>query len=101
MTTVATPPRSGNPAPGVIFECVTLGDPGSFLRAVLNDDLTVTVQDAHTTRTVSVGVFYSQGILQAWAARCHWGEEGWTLGPVGVRMARNFGRGELGLAPRA
>lgn len=80
------------PAPGLIFEYVYTGE--SYFRATLNDDLTVTMIDAQTTRTVSVGSLYGLGTLEAWAKRCLAtlnGETTYcTLGPVGERMARRY-----------
>ena len=101
MDTVPAHPSGGNPKAGLIFERVIEDNPSGFFRAVLNDDLTVTVQDTQTERTFCVDVLYSLGTLQAWAARCHFGELGLTPGPVGLRMASYYARHERQLAVSA
>jgi hypothetical protein len=81
-----------NPQPGLIYEYTYTGE--SYFRATLNADLTVTMVDAQTCRTVEVGVLYSLGTLEMWAKRCFDTANGQktfcTLGPVGLRMARKY-----------
>ncbi|GHF60435.1 hypothetical protein HNQ07_004227 [Deinococcus metalli] len=81
-----------NPQPGLIYEYTYTGE--SYFRATLNADLTVTMVNAQTCRTVEVGVLSSLGTLEMWAKWCFEtanGQETYcTLGPVGLRMARKY-----------
>lgn len=96
MGRLAIPQHSGNPAPGVIFE-QRGGCAEAWFRATLNPDLTVTLETAQTTRTVTVGQLGVE-VLQTWAWRCLHGEAGLIPGPVGLRMARNCATRALGAA---
>lgn len=84
-----------NPQPGLIFEYTYTGE--AYFRATLNADLTVTMVDAQTTRTVTVSSLYSLGTLEMWAKRCLATMNGeatyCTLGPVGERMAQRYAEG--------
>ncbi|MXV21945.1 hypothetical protein [Deinococcus xianganensis] len=82
-------------APGLIYENL---DGYGYFRASLNSDLSVTMVDGQTTRTVTLPVLELLGTLKAWAKRCadalaHPEQfPNLMIGPVGERLAQRHGR---------
>ena len=82
------------PAPGIIYEYHNGYAAESWRRVTLNADLSVTIEDAQTERTMNLGVLYQLGTLEAWARDCfeaaNGRNPGFKLGPVGYRIARKY-----------
>ncbi|AFZ69773.1 hypothetical protein [Deinococcus peraridilitoris] len=89
------------PKPGLIYQH---GEGEGFTRLTLNANLTITIEQGSTTRTLEVASL--KDILPTWAQRCYQATRGeltgLKLGEVGKRMARKYAEktGALG-APRA